>query len=113
VGAGSDAHRVASYNPFTALQWMLDGRTVSGAATRGAEQIPSREQALRLYTTGSAWFSFEEDTRGSLEPGKVADFVVLDRDYYSVPVEQIGATVSLLTVVAGKIVYSAAPFSGH
>jgi predicted amidohydrolase YtcJ len=113
VGAGTDAHRVASYNPFTALQWMLDGRTVSGATTRGPEQTPSREQALRLYTLGSAWFSFEENERGSLEPGKLADFALLDRDYFSVPVEQIGGTVSLLTVVGGKIVYAAAPFGGH
>jgi len=113
VGADTDAHRVASYNPFTALQWMLDGRTVSGASTRGPEQTPSREQALRLYTTGSAWFSFDENQRGSLEPGKLADFAILDSDYFSVPVEQIGGTVSLLTVVGGKIVYAAASFGGH
>jgi predicted amidohydrolase YtcJ len=110
VGAGTDAHRVASYNPFAALQWMLDGKTVGGVSTRGPEETPSRGEALRLYTVGSAWFSFDEGRRGTLEPGKLADFAILDRDFFSVPVEQIGATTSLLTVVGGKIVYAAEPF---
>lgn len=110
VGAGTDAHRVASYNPFVALQWMLDGRTVGGRPTRGADETPTREQALRLYTLVSAWFSFDEQRRGSLEPGKLADFAILDRDYFAVPVEEVGRTVSLLTVVGGKPVYAAAPF---
>ena len=110
VGAGTDAHRVASYNPFVALQWMLDGRTVGGLATRGADETPTREQALRLYTAGSAWFSFDDDRRGTLEVGKWADFAILDQDFFSVPVERIGRTVSLMTVVGGKVVYAAAPF---
>jgi predicted amidohydrolase YtcJ len=110
VGAGTDAHRVASYNPFVALQWMLDGRTVGGVNTRGADETPTREQALRLYTVGSAWFSFDDDRRGTLEAGKWADFAILDQDYFSVPVERIGRTVSLMTVVGGKVVYAAAPF---
>ena len=71
---------------------------------------PSREQALRLYTAGSAWFSFDDDRRGTLEVGKLADFAILDQDYLAVPVERIGRTVSLLTVVGGKVVYAAAPF---
>jgi predicted amidohydrolase YtcJ len=111
VGAGTDAHRVASYNPFVALQWMLDGKTVGGRATRGAEETPTREQALRLYTLGSAWFSFDERRRGSLEPGKLADFAILDRDFFTVPVEQIGAISSLFTVVGGKPVHAAGPFA--
>jgi predicted amidohydrolase YtcJ len=111
VGAGTDAHRVASYNPFVALQWMLDGRTVGGLPTRGPDETPTREQALRLYTAGSAWFSFDDDRRGTLEPGKWADFAILDQDFFSVPVERIGRTVSLLTVVGGKVVYAAAPFA--
>jgi predicted amidohydrolase YtcJ len=110
VGAGTDAHRVASYNPFVALQWMLDGKTVSGKAMRGAEETPTREQALRLYTAGSAWFSFDEARRGTLEVGKLADFAVLDQDFFSVPVERIGKTVSLMTVVGGRVVYAARPF---
>jgi len=110
VGAGTDAHRVASYNPFTALQWFLDGKTVGGTAIRGPEETPSRGDALRLYTMGSAWFSHDEKTRGSLEVGKFADLAVLSKDYMTVPVEEIGSIQSLLTMVGGKIVYSAPPF---
>lgn len=110
IGAGTDAHRVASYNPFTALQWFLDGKTVSGQAIRGPAETPSRLQALRFYTRGSAWFTHDDDTRGSIEPGKLADLAVLSQDYLTVPVERIGATESVLTLVGGRIVYAAAPF---
>jgi hypothetical protein len=111
IGAGTDAHRVASYNPFTALQWMLDGKTVAGTTMRGPEEIPSRVDALRLYTLGSAWFSHDDDTRGSLEVGKLADLAVLSQDFMTVPVDRIGETESLLTMVGGNIVHASAPFS--
>ena len=110
MGAGTDAHRVASYNPFTALQWFLDGKTVAGVAIRGPEETPSRIEALRLYTLGSAWFSFDETQRGSLETGKLADLAVLSKDYMTVPVDQVGGIESLLTMVGGKIVYAAGPY---
>ena len=112
VGAGTDAHRVASYNPFTALQWLLDSKTVGGVAMRGPDEIPSRMDALSFYTLGSAWFSFDEDARGSLEVGKLADCAVLSDDYMTVAVEKIGGLESVLTMVGGKIVYSAGPFDG-
>jgi predicted amidohydrolase YtcJ len=111
VGGGTDAHRVASYNPFVSLQWMLDGKTVGGTPTRTAAEIPTREQALRLYTLGSAWFSRDEAKRGSLAVGKLADLAVLTGDYMTVPVPQIGRLESVLTMVGGKIVYAAAPFA--
>jgi predicted amidohydrolase YtcJ len=111
VGAGTDAHRVASYNPFTALQWFLDGRTVSGIALRGPEETPSRIDALRFYTLGSAWFSRDEAKRGSLAAGKLADLAVLTKDYMTVPVEEVGGIESLLTMVGGKVVYAAGPFA--
>jgi predicted amidohydrolase YtcJ len=110
IGAGTDAHRVASYNPFTALQWLLDGKTVGGVMMRGPEEIPSRLDALRMYTTGSAWFSFDDDTRGSLEAGKLADLAVLSGDYLTVPVDRIGALESVLTMLGGRVVYTAAPY---
>jgi hypothetical protein len=109
VGAGTDAHRVASYNPFTALQWFLDGKTVGGVALRGPEETPDRIEALRLYTLGSAWFSHDDDVRGSLEVGKLADLAVLSQDYMTVPIDRIGSTESVLTMVDGKIVYSTKP----
>jgi predicted amidohydrolase YtcJ len=111
VGAGTDAHRVASYNPFVALRWFLDGKTVGGTSLRGPDETPSRLEALRLYTIGSAWFAHAEQRRGSLEAGKLADLAVLNRDYLTIPVEQIGAIESILTMVGGKIVYTAAPFT--
>jgi predicted amidohydrolase YtcJ len=111
TGAGTDAHRVASYNPFTALQWLLNGRTVSGAQMRGPAETPGRGDALRLYTAGSAWFSFDDDVRGSLEVGKLADLAVLSRDYMTIPVEEIGGLESLLTMVGGRIVYAAGPYA--
>ena len=111
VGAGTDAHRVASYNPFTALQWLLDSRTVGGVVMRGAEEIPSRIDALKFYTLGSAWFSFDEQKRGSLDVGKLADLAVLSADYLTVPVEKIGSLESVLTMVGGKVVYTSGPFA--
>jgi len=112
VGAGTDAHRVASYNPFTALQWLLDSKTVGGVVMRGPEEIPSRLDALKLYTLGSAWFSFDEDKRGSLDVGKLADLAVLSADYMTIPTEKIGSLESVLTMVGGKVVYAAGPFAG-
>jgi hypothetical protein len=110
IGGGTDAHRVASYNPFTSLQWFLDGRTVGGSAIRGPEETPDRADALRFYTLGSAWFSFDERKRGSLEVGKLADLAVLSKDYMTVPVGEVHTIESLLTMVGGKVVYAAGPF---
>ena len=67
--------------------------------------------ALRLYTLGSAWFSFDDDVRGSLELGKLADLAVLSADYLTVPTEKIGDLESLLTMVGGKVVYAAGDFA--
>src|SRR5262249_50282984 len=80
VGAGTDAHRVMGPSPFVSLQWMLDGKTLGGVVMRGPEEIPSRLEALRIYTEGSAWFAFDEDKRGALAVGRLADLVLLDRD---------------------------------
>lgn len=111
VGAGTDAHRVASYNPFTALQSLIGGNTANGVPLTGPEMPPSRAEALRLYTIGSAWFARDEDQRGSLEPGKLADLAVLSKDYMTVPAGEVGSIESLLTMVGGKIVYAAGPFA--
>jgi predicted amidohydrolase YtcJ len=111
VGAGTDAHRVASYNPFTALQSLIGGKTANGIVLSGPEEPPSRAEALRLYTMGSAWFSHDENERGSLEPGKLADLAVISKDYMTAPVEQVGGIESLLTMVGGKIVYATGPYA--
>jgi predicted amidohydrolase YtcJ len=112
VGAGTDAHRVMSYNPFVALQWLLDGRTTGGTQVRAQEEIPSRHEALRLYASGSAWLDHSEGRRGTLQAGKLADLAVLSKDYLKVPVAEIGGIESLLTMVGGRIVYAAGAYAG-
>lgn len=110
VGAGTDLTRVSSYNPWLSLYWMVSGRTVGGTELYARENRLTREEALRLYTLGSAWFSGEEEVKGRIAPGQYADFAVLSADYLSVPEERIKNIESVLTVVAGKIVYAARPF---
>ena len=92
------------------LQWFLDGKNAGGTALRGPEETPGRDDALLFYTSGSAWVSHDEDVRGSLEVGKLADLAVLSKDYMTVPVDQIGGIESVLTMVGGRIVYAAGPF---
>ena len=111
IGGGTDAHRVMSYNPFVSLQWMVDGKTVAGMKTRDADESPSRIEALRFYTQGSAWFTFDDHKRGSLTAGKLADLAVLSKDYLTVPTDEIGAIESVLTMVGGRIVYAASPYA--
>jgi predicted amidohydrolase YtcJ len=111
IGGGTDAHRVMSYNPFVSLQWMVDGKTVGGTLTRDEEQLPSREEALRLYTLGSTWFTHDDGKRGSLARGKLADLAVLTKDYLTVPTGEIGGIESVLTMVGGRIVYAAGPYA--
>ncbi|MGJ4941205.1 amidohydrolase [Bradyrhizobium sp. HKCCYLS1011] len=110
VAAGTDAHRVSSYNPFVSLQWYLDGTTIGGTQTRGEAEAPSRPQALTMYTRNSAFMANDDDKRGTLEAGKYADLAVLSADYLTVPVKEIGNIRSLLTMVGGDVVYAAAPF---
>jgi len=111
VAGGTDAHRVSSYNPFVALQWYLDGTTIGGVRTRENAEAPSRRQALEMYTRNSAFMANDDDTRGTLEPGKFADLAVLSADYLTAPVQDIGRIKSLLTMVGGKVVYAGEPFA--
>ena len=108
VGAGTDATRVASYNPWTALYWLVSGKTVGGLQL--AEAGLPRETALELWTAGSAWFSNEQDKKGRIKAGQLADLVVLSADFFSVAEEDIKAIESVMTVVGGKIVYGADEF---
>jgi Predicted metal-dependent hydrolase with the TIM-barrel fold len=110
VGAGTDATRVASYNPFVSLYWLVAGKTVGGTALYPESNRLDRAEALRRYTLGSAWFSGEEDKKGSVEPGRLADFAVLSADYFSVPEEEIKGIESVLTLVGGKVVYGSGEF---
>lgn len=111
IGAGTDATRVASYNPWISLYWMVTGKTVGGTALYGDENKLERLEALRLYTLGSAKLSREEDKKGSLSIGMYADMAVLSQDYFSIPDESIKDINSFLTILGGKIVYAADEFS--
>ena len=113
ISRNEHAHRVMSYNPFVSLQWMLDGKTAGGVAMRAPGELPTRIEALRLYTRGSALFVFEENARGSLAVGKLADLAVLSEDYLTVRTDDIGSIVSLLTMVGGRIVYANGPFTSY
>jgi predicted amidohydrolase YtcJ len=96
--------------PWPSLYW-LDGRTVGGTQLFADDNRLARDEALRLFTVGSAWFSQEENVKGRIAPGMYADFALLSEDYISVPEERIKRIQSVLTVVGGKVVYAAEPFA--
>jgi len=110
VGAGTDATRVASYNPFVSLYWLTTGKTVGGLSMYDEANPIERMEALRLWTVGSSWFSTEDGTKGSIVPGQLADLAVLSADYFSIPNEEIKQLESVLTIVGGKPVYAAEEF---
>jgi len=109
VGAGTDATRVASYNPFVCLFWLVSGRTVGGTTLYGPANRLDRTEALRLWTEGSAWFSGDDGTKGRIAAGQLADLAVLSHDYFSVPEDEIKSIESVLTLVGGTPVHG----SGH
>ena len=87
VGAGTDATRVASYNPWVSFIGWSPAKTVGGVSMYPDKNCLSREEALRLYTQGSSWFSSESGKKGAIAAGQLADFVALTDDYLSVPEE--------------------------
>ncbi len=113
VGAGTDATRVASYNPWVSLYWMVTGKTVGGVSMYPDNNRLSREEALRLYTQGSSWFSSESGKKGAIAAGQLADLVALTDDYFSVPEEKVKGIESVLTIVGGKIVHATKEFTPH
>ncbi len=110
VGAGTDATRVASYNPWVSLSWLVTGRTVGGLSLYQSNNRLDRETALRLWTERNTWFSTEEGKKGQIKEGQLADLAVLDRDYFSVPSDQIQDIESVLTMLGGDVVYGADDF---
>jgi predicted amidohydrolase YtcJ len=113
VGAGTDATRVSSYNPWVALYWMTAGKTVGGLQLYSDATRLSRETALELYTRGSAWFSNEQEKKGSIKVGMLADLTVLDQDYFTVEEEVIKQIEAELTIVGGNIVYAKGGFGSY
>jgi predicted amidohydrolase YtcJ len=111
VGAGTDATRVSSYNPYLSLYWLITGKTIGGLGLYPEENRLNRAEALKLYTMGSSWLSTEDGKKGALAPGQLADLAVLSADYFSIPDEEIKHLESVLTIVGGKIVYATEEFS--
>jgi len=111
VGAGTDATRVSSYNPWVSLWWLVSGKSLGGLQLAAEDNRLSREEALRRFTIGSAWFSGDDEIKGRIAVGQLADFAVLSDDYFTVDEERIRAIESHLTVLSGRVVYAAGSFA--
>lgn len=111
VSAGTDATRVASYNPWVSLSWMVTGKTVGGTQMYPQRNLLDRETALRMWTENVAWFSNEEGMRGRISVGQLADFIVPSKDFFKVPEDEISFLTSHLTVVGGRVVYGEGDFA--
>jgi predicted amidohydrolase YtcJ len=103
IGYGKN-DAVNPYNPFLNIWSCVTRKTTEGTVFYPAERV-SREQALRMYTNGSAWMQFAEKERGSIERGKYADLVVIDRDILTCPEDQIREIQPLMTIVDGRVVF--------
>lgn len=111
VSGGTDATRVASYNPWVALAWLVTGKTVAGLRIYPRRNCLDRETVLRMWTENVTWFSSEEGKKGRIEVGQFADLVVPDRDYFSCSEDEIAGIAADLTIVGGKVVYGADDFA--
>ncbi len=113
VSAGTDATRVASYNPWVSLAWMITGKTVGGLQITPQRNCLDRETALRMWTENVTWFSNEEGLKGRIEVGQLADLIVPDRDFFACAESDIAGISALLTMVGGRLVYAAGPFASE
>lgn len=111
LGAGTDATRVASYNPWVSLSWLVTGRSLGGLRFYPPQNRVTRDEALRLWTEANTWFSSETGKKGQIVPGQLADLAVLDRDYFSVPEDEIQDIEAVMTILGGEVVYGADEFS--
>ncbi|MEX3894270.1 amidohydrolase [Paraburkholderia sp. BR10954] len=111
TSAGTDATRVASYNPWVSLAWLVTGKTVGGLRLYPERNRLDRDTALRMWTEKGTWFSNEEDKKGQIAVGQLADLIVPDRDFFTCPEDEIAGMVSHLTIVGGRIVFGAEAFA--
>jgi predicted amidohydrolase YtcJ len=111
AGVGTDSTNVSALDPWLSLFYMTTGRNLAGMLTNDGQQI-TRTEALRLYTEGAAWFSFDDHHVGSFVAGKYADLAVLNQDFLTVTDQAIRKIESVLTMVAGQIVHATGGFSG-
>ncbi|MEL6338012.1 MAG: amidohydrolase family protein, partial [Pseudomonadota bacterium] len=113
VGGGTDATRVTSFNPWYSIQWMATGLSRGGIRMYDDANLLTREEALRIWTTGSAWFTGDAGRKGAITAGQMGDFAVLDRDYFAVTDAEIARLRSELTVLGGKVVHGSGAFAHH
>jgi predicted amidohydrolase YtcJ len=113
TSAGTDATRVASYNPWISIAWLVTGRTVGGLGLYPRGNCLDRDQALRMWTQNVTWFSNEEGKKGHIRVGQLADLLVASTDYFACSEEEISHITSDLTVVGGKIVHAAGEFTNY
>lgn len=113
ISAGTDATRVASYNPWVSLSWLVTGRTVGGTQLYPRRNCLDRETALRMWTENTTWFSNEEGKKGRIEKGQFADLVVPSKDYFSCAEDEISFLTSELTMVGGKVVWGIGDFARY
>ncbi len=111
ISAGTDATRVASYNPWVSLAWLVTGKTVAGLRLYPQRNCLDRETALRMWTENVTWFSNEEGKKGRIQAGQLADLMVPNRDYFACGDDEIADIASDLTMVGGKVVYGAGDFA--
>jgi len=111
TSAGTDATRVASYNPWVSLAWLVTGKTVGGMHLYPRRNCLDRETALRMWTENVTWFSNEVGKKGRIEVGQFADLIVPDRDYFACSEDEIADITVAMTIVGGKVVYAADDFA--
>ncbi|MHC0443433.1 amidohydrolase [Flavobacterium sp. 3-210] len=111
VGGGTDGTRVASYNPWIALYWLVTGKSVGAMEYAAKENQLGRIEALKIYTQGSASLIGQDKDRGTIKAGYLADLAVLSEDYLTVDPEKIKDIFSDLTILNGKVVYGSGIFS--
>lgn len=110
MGGGTDATRVSGFNPWLAIQWLVTGATLGGTVLMSERHRLTRAEALRAWTSGSAWFAGEDSLKGSIAPGRYADLAVLSDNVFKAAPERIGRVESVMTMTAGRIVYAAGEF---
>jgi predicted amidohydrolase YtcJ len=111
VSAGTDATRVASYNPWVSLAWLVTGKTVGGMQLYPQRNCLDRETALRMWTENVTWFSNEQGRKGRIEAGQLADLMVPDKDFFACAESEIADIAAQLTMVGGKVVYASGRFA--
>ncbi|WP_345776551.1 amidohydrolase [Pseudoxanthomonas sp. PXM02] len=107
----TDAFRASTFNPWIGISWMTTGKSVSGSQILADDNRLTRAEALALFTVGPAWFVQQENEMGKIAPGHLADFALLDKDYFTVSDDQIKTISSVLTVVDGRVVFGAQAYA--